>query len=130
MKPFKSNLASVISHLIATLSLTPYLFEDAQRPSHSVAIWLLLQTWLGSMSSSPLRPIRHTSTFIALKVNTALCEAVGAIKAELELKQRQREVDAKKKVAKARLNEADEKIAEIHKRLTTLEKYMKDLFNM
>lgn len=92
----------------------------------------LLLSWLHSMTSSPLRPIRHTATFIALKINSALCEAAASVSKELSIKQRQREAEAKKtgSAAKKRLEDAEEKVKETHERKTKLEEYMQEIFNV
>lgn len=131
LKPFRANLNTVAQQLIATLYLTPHLFEDNQTTNHSQALMPLLMAWLLTMSSSPLRPIRHTATFIALKINTALCQCATTVSKELSLKQRQKEAEAKKggstAAAKKRVKEAEEKVKEVHARKTTLEGYMDDL---
>lgn len=94
----------------------------------------LLLSWLHSMTSSPLRPIRHTATFIALKINSALCEAAASVSKELSIKQRQREAEAKKAgsnaAAKKRLEDAEQKVEETHERKTKLEEYMQEIFNV
>jgi cohesin complex subunit SA-1/2 len=86
------------------------------------------------MASSPLRPIRHTSTYLALKINSALCDVAVDVSKELGLKQRQRETEAKKGkigvAAQKRMKEAEKKITEVHERKTTLEQYMQDIFDM
>lgn len=129
IKPFKPNLATVVQHLVATLALTPHLFEDNQTTKHSQALMPLLMAWLLTMSSSPLRPIRHTATFIALKINTALCDCATTVSKELSLKQRQKEAEAKKggAAAKKRVAEAEEKVKQAHEKKVTLEGYMDDL---
>lgn len=83
------------------------------------------------MSSSALRPLRHTSTFIALKVNSALCEAASVVSKDLSLKQRQREAEAKKttgdaKTRRERVKEAEKKVKEAHEMKTALEDMMGD----
>lgn len=134
MRSFKANLSTVVAHLIATLYLTPLLYEDADSTKHGVPLMPLLLSWLHSMTSSPLRPIRHTATFIALKINSALCEAAAAVSKELSIKQRQREAEAKKAgsnaAAKKRLEDAEQKVKETHERKTRLEEYMQEIFNV
>lgn len=83
------------------------------------------------MSSSALRPLRHTSTFIALKVNSALCEAGSVVSKDLDLKQRQREAEAKKttgdaKTRRERVKEAEKKVKEAHAQKMLLEEMMTD----
>ncbi|KAL1409808.1 cohesin complex subunit [Vanrija albida] len=134
LRSFKTNLSAVISHLVATLFLTPHLFDDAETTKHSLPLVPLLLTWLHSMASSPLRPIRHTATFITLKINSALCDAAATASNELSIKQRQREAEAKKSgsgaAAKKRLKEAEDKVKEAHERKTRLEEYMTEIFDV
>lgn len=131
LKPFKANLSTVIQQLIATLYLTPHLFEDSDTTKHSQALMPLLMAWLLTMSSSPLRPIRHTATFIVLKINTALCDCANTVSKELSLVQRKKEAEAKKggttAAAKKRVKDAENKVKEVHERKTTLEGHMDDL---
>lgn len=86
------------------------------------------------MASSPLRPIRHTATFITLKINSALCDAAATASNELSIKQRQREAEAKKggsgAAGKKRLKEAEDKVKEAHERKTRLEEYMTEIFDV
>lgn len=128
LRPFKSNLSTIIQTLIETLYLTPILFDDADTTKHTVPLMPLLFTWLHSMSSSPLRPIRHTGTFIALKVTSALSQVAATASNELSLKQRQKEAEAKKggstAAAKRRIAEAEEKVKEAHERKARIEEYM------
>ncbi|KAK6359695.1 hypothetical protein TWF696_000837 [Orbilia brochopaga] len=60
--------AELISHLSASGVLTgdPALIEN-------------MQIWITAMSSSPLRPFRHTSTAINLSIMTALCSTMADI---------------------------------------------------
>lgn len=94
----------------------------------------LLLTWLNSMSSSPLRPIRHTSTYISLKIATELCDVAADVSKDLSLKQRQKETEAKKSGAGAafqkRMKDAEMKVKEAHQRKTKLEEIMQDTFSV
>jgi len=86
------------------------------------------------MSSSPLRPIRHTSTYLSLKLNSSLCDVAATVSKELSIKQRQREAEAKKSsigaAAQKRLKEAEARVKEAHKRKTRLEEYMQETFDV
>lgn len=131
LKPFKANLSTVAQQLVATLYLTPHLFEDNETTKHSQALMPLLIAWLLTMASSPLRPIRHTATFIVLKMNTALCDCAITVSKELSLSQRKKEAEVKKggstAAAKKRIAEAEKKVKEVHERKTTIEGHMDDL---
>jgi cohesin complex subunit SA-1/2 len=84
------------------------------------------------MSSSALRPIRHTSTYIALKINTALCDVAAGVSKDLSIKQRQREAEAKKggAAAQKRVKEAEAKVKEAHERKVKLEEYMTEIMDV
>lgn len=86
------------------------------------------------MSSSPLRPIRHTSTYLSLKLNSALCDVAAGVSKDLSLKQRQREAEARKgatgAAARKRLKEAEAKVKDAHEKKTRLEEYMQETFDV
>ena len=82
------------------------------------------------MSSSPLRPVRHTSTYLALKINSALCDVAVDVTKDLGLRQRQKEAEEKKGNLSAvpkKVKDAEKKVREAHERKTTLEDYMKEI---
>ncbi|EIW69874.1 hypothetical protein TREMEDRAFT_68341 [Tremella mesenterica DSM 1558] len=131
---FRNNLNVFITHFIKNLSLTPLLFESPETTSHTSPLINVLLAWLHTMSSSPLRSIRHTSTYITLKINSALCDVAAEVSKDLSLRQRQRETEEKKAgkngVAQRKLKEAEEKVKEAHERKTTLEAFMKEIFDV
>ncbi|WVF68116.1 hypothetical protein IAT40_002879 [Kwoniella sp. CBS 6097] len=134
LRPFKNNLNHFIDLLISALSLTPLLFHTQDTTTHSTPIAPLLSNWLSCMSTSPLRPIRHTSTYILLKVNTALCDVATTVSKDLSLKQRQKEAEIKKggttAAAQKRVKDAEVKVKEAHARKQQLEELMKDVFDV
>lgn len=123
-----------VSHLITTLSLTPILYATPENTKHSSLLTGLILTWLHSMSSSPLRPIRHTSTYITLKINSALCDVAVQVNKDLSLAQRQREHEGKKGGVGAayqkRLKDAEGRVAEQHERKMKLEEFMQETFDV
>lgn len=122
----------MVQHLVASLQLSGLIYEDNESTSHSQAIMPLLLAWLGSMSSSPLRSIRHTSTFVGLKMHSALCDAAAQVSKDLSVKQRQKEAEAKKSgaAAKKRVNDAEDKVKESHAHKVRLEEHMKEIFDV
>ncbi|WVQ85787.1 hypothetical protein IAT38_007954 [Cryptococcus sp. DSM 104549] len=133
-RPFKSNLNEFISHLITSLSLTPILFHTIDTTPHFSLLVPLLLNWLMCMSSSPLRPIRHTSTYITLKINSALCGVAATVSSDLSTKQRQRDAEVKKNgtsaAAQKRLKDAEAKVKEVHERKQRLEELMGEIFDV
>jgi cohesin complex subunit SA-1/2 len=75
------------------------------------------------MATSPLRPIRHTGTYISLKIVTALCDVAADVSKDLSFKQRQKEAEAKKGGKKVK--EAENKVKEVQSRKKKLEEYMR-----
>ncbi|OCF34452.1 cohesin complex subunit SA-1/2 [Kwoniella heveanensis BCC8398] len=134
LRPFKNNLNHFIELLISALSLTPLLFHTDDTTIHSTPLAPLLSNWLSCMSTSPLRPIRHTSTYILLKVNTALCDVAATVSKDLSLKQRQKEAEIKKggttAAAQKRVKDAEVKVKEAHARKQQLEELMKEVFDV
>ena len=133
LKPFKANLDLFISLLIKTMAISDTLYEEAETTTHTLPLISILLTWLNTMSSSPLRPIRHTSTYIALKIVTELCVQAGDISKELNLKQRQKDMEAKKggvgPAFQKKMKEAEAKVKEVHAKKARLEEIMKDSFD-
>ena len=134
LRAFRTNLNIFIPHLIKTLSLTPLLFETAETTSHSAAILPMLLNWLHSMSSSTLRPIRHTSTYLSLKIVSALCDVAGSVSADLSLRQRQRDAEAKKggqgPAAQKKLKELEGKVKEARSKKQALDESLQETFDM
>jgi len=133
LKPFKNNLDLFISLLVRTMAISDTLYEEAETTSHTIPLISILLTWLNTMSSSPLRPIRHTSTYIALKIVTELCVQAGDISKELNLKQRQKDMEAKKggvgPAFQKKMKDAEAKVKEVQGKKERLEEIMRDSFD-
>lgn len=133
-KPFKSNLNEFISHFISSLALTPIMFHTADNTPHSSLLIPLLLNWLMCMSSSTLRPIRHTSTYMTLKINSALCDVAADVSKDLSVKQRQRDAEIRKagatNAAQKRMKAAEDRVKEVQERKQTLEELMQEIFDV
>lgn len=97
-----------------------------------------LQAWVIAMSSSQIRSFRHTATFIALEVETALADVAAAIEKEAQVVARQREGEKKRKAASAangkkaaagKEKEYEAKAAEIKSRRTKMAEFLKDFID-
>ncbi|WVR08439.1 hypothetical protein IAU60_005494 [Kwoniella sp. DSM 27419] len=134
LKPFKSNLNLFLELLIKAISLTPLLFETSENTQHSSPLINLLLNWLNCMSTSPLRPIRHTATYMTLKLNSALCDVAADVSKDLSLKQRQRDAEVKKAgttaAAQKRVKDAEAKVKEAHERKQRCEESMQEVFDV
>ncbi|ORX41194.1 STAG domain-domain-containing protein [Kockovaella imperatae] len=134
LRPFRNNLNNLVHRLIKTLALTPCLYETSTaKGARSAAILPLLLSWLHSMSSSPLRPIRHTSTYITLKMISALAEVASEISQDLSVKQRQRDVEVQKggkgPAALKRVKTLEEKVNEAGTKKAALDAALNDSFD-
>lgn len=90
------------------------------------------------MSSSQIRSIRHTSTFIALEVEAGLCKVAQEVEKEVELTGRMKEGEKKRArtkgatatSSKGKEKELDNKLRECKGRQTKLEEYIKDFIDL
>ncbi|WVQ70491.1 hypothetical protein IAR50_000010 [Cryptococcus sp. DSM 104548] len=133
-KLFKSNLNEFLQRFIDSLALTPIIFHTVDTTPHSSLLLPLLLNWLMCMSSSPLRPIRHTATYITHKMITALCDVAAQVSKDLSVKQRQRDAEVRKAgngaAAQKRVKDAEEKVKEEQGKKATLEAIMNEVFDV
>ncbi|OCF78437.1 cohesin complex subunit SA-1/2 [Kwoniella mangroviensis CBS 8886] len=132
---FRKNLDYFLYNLIESLSLTPILFQGTTEESDHINVLLsLVLNWLNCMSTSPLRPIRHTSTYMLLKINSSMCDVASSVGKDLSLKQRQKEAEIKKggtsNAAQKRLKELEEKVKEVQKRKERLHDMFQEIFDV
>ncbi|EAA31414.3 hypothetical protein GE21DRAFT_7664 [Neurospora crassa] len=71
-RSFRDLLVGFFRSLVDVLHETDALYKDVQ-------ILENISRWVASMSSSTLRPFRHTATTIALAIQTALVKAAGIL---------------------------------------------------
>lgn len=133
-KTFRTNLAIFVPHLIKMLFLTNIPYETDDTTPYSTPLLPLILNWLHTMSSSALRPIRHTSTHIALKICSALCDVAVDVSKDLSLKQRQKDAESKKggatAQAKKKVAGLEEKIKEVMQKKDKLQEYMDEIFDV
>lgn len=131
---FQSSLSSFLHTFIHHVSLSDTLYCSSTARSEPSALMNILQTWLFTLSHSPLRSFRHTGAVIALDVMTGLTEALKEVNEELSVVSRQKESEKKKarsntKDGKERLKELDKKTKHVHWKKSRLEEYLKEFFN-
>lgn len=133
MKPFRNNLNHFLHHLIITLSASPLLYQTPTHTpkgvKHVNPLVHVMLTWLISMSSCHYRPIRHTATYIALKLKSAFCEIAIQVSKGLGVAQRQRDAEAKKAAKSSRLADAEKRVKESHEKKMQLELYMDEVLD-
>ena len=103
---FRSTLCGFFATLISTCHAAGLLYSD-------LALHENIEIWVHTMSSSTLRPFRHTATVIALTIGNTLCTVAADIAENAARTVRQKEGEQKKKsVNKERVKALEAKVAE------------------
>jgi cohesin complex subunit SA-1/2 len=90
-----------------------------------------ISVWLGAMSSTGNRPLRHTSTVASLAITTALAQVAADLVENTAKRVRQSEAEAKKpRVNKARVSAADQEIQEYNQKLEFVRGQLDDWFTV
>lgn len=120
---FRSTLCGFFATLISTCHAAGLLYSD-------LAVLENIEVWVHTMSSSTLRPFRHTATVIALTIGSTLCTVAADIAGNSAKTLRQKEGEQKKKsVNKERVKSLEAKIAEGDRRRTQVLDSMKYLLD-
>ena len=120
---FRSTLSGFFATLIATCHAAGLLYSD-------LAILENIEVWVHTMSSSTLRPFRHTATVIALTIGNTLCTVAAELADNTAQTMRQKEGEQKKKsVNKERVKALAAKITEGERRRVQVLDSMKDLLD-
>ena len=120
---FRSTLTGFFSALIQAAHVSSILYND-------LALIENIQAWVTTMSSSAIRPFRHTATVISLAITSTLCNIANGIADSSAMTMRQMEGEKKKKsVNKGRVAALQAKINEEDKKRETLEGIIKDFFD-
>ena len=109
VKPFKDMLVGFFRHLVTIMHETEVLYTDA-------ALMENIARWVASMSSSTLRPFRHTATTVALGIEAALVDVAKKLDDRISKMTQQVETE------KGRKGKNKEKIAAIQKNLEAANK--------
>ena len=109
--------------LVATIHASSLLYSEP-------ALIENIQVWVTTMSSSAIRPFRHTATVISLAIVSTLCEIALEIAESNAKTLRLLEAEKKKKaVNKARVGALQGKIDEGSQKRETTEGTIKDIFD-
>ena len=120
---FRSTLSGFFATLISSCHAAGLLYSD-------LAILENIEVWVHTMSSSTLRPFRHTATVIALTIGNTLCTIAADIAENAARTMRQKEGEQKKKsVNKERVKALEAKVAEGERRRAQVLDSMKDLLD-
>lgn len=100
-KNFKSNVEEFISQLISIANEKGMLYEDDALFMENLLVWL------GSLSTSQLRPLRYCSTIMLLSMQTSLCHITVKVSSVLQKQQKQLNVETNK------LDSLNEKLSKV-----------------
>ena len=107
---FRSKLCDFFTKLISTCHEAGLLYSD-------LALLENIEVWVHTMSSSTLRPFRHTATVIALTIGNKLCTVAADIAENAARTVRLKEGEQKKKsVNKERVRALEAQVAEGERR--------------
>ncbi|KAI9828797.1 MAG: hypothetical protein M1832_001902 [Thelocarpon impressellum] len=121
--PFRATLLGFFHSLIATIDASSILYSDP-------ALVENIQVWVTTMSSSAIRPFRHTATVISLAMVSSLCEVALEIAEGNAKTLRQIEGEKKKRpVNKGRITSLQQKVDEGAQKGETVEGTIRDIFD-
>ncbi len=120
---FRTTMIGFFETLINTCHASGLLYSDA-------ALYENLDLWVSTMSSSAIRPFRHTATVISLSMGSALCSVANDLAEHAAKTTRQKEGEQKKKnVNKDRVKALETKITEAGTKRTLAIDNVQQLFD-
>ena len=120
---FRSTMTGFFDTLIRTLHASGLLYSE-------VTLYENLELWVSTMSSSTIRPFRHTTTVIALSMGSALCVVANDLAESAAKTTRQKEGEQKKKsVNKERVKTIEAKAADEGRKRTSIIENVQQLFD-
>lgn len=123
MASFRSTMTGFIETFIQTCHANGYLYKD-------LSIIENIEIWVSTMSSSSIRPFRHTATVISLTIGNEMCKVASDIAESnaktLRLKEGEKN---KKSVNKQCVKELDEKIADLDRKYAQTKESMQAIFD-
>lgn len=112
-----------VDALVATTNASSILYDD-------LALIENLQIWVTTMSSSAIRPFRHTATVVSLALVTSLCAIAAKVEENTAKTLRQMDNEKRsKRVNKGRVSALQRTIDQGNKKRETLEGIIKDIFD-
>ena len=122
---FRYIMTNFISTLIATAHASGVLHQDPDLIES-------IQVWVFTMSSSAIRPFRHTATAVSMTIANTICTVVNEIAISIANSMRQRDAEQKrsvKKINKERIAAFQAKISEGQRKKEAAEGWLKDVFD-
>ncbi|KAI9884701.1 MAG: hypothetical protein M1823_003519 [Watsoniomyces obsoletus] len=121
--PFRATLEHFFRGVIEAAHASSTLYKDSTFIEN-------IQLWIATMSSSSIRPFRHTATFILLTIMSALCETAAEMTENLATTSRQLEGEKKKaRRNKERVAALEKKVSEGNDKYESLENVIRDIFD-
>lgn len=119
---FRNTMTDFFHSLISTAHAAGVLYSDE-------GLLESLQVWVTSMSSSAIRPFRHTATVVSLEIGNTLCSLAADIADNVAKTMRQKDSEQKKKnVNKERVAVLQTKVADEQGKKAAAENMLKDIF--
>lgn len=120
---FRSTMTGFFETLISTCHASGLLYSE-------LTLYENLEIWVSTMSSSAIRPFRHTATVISLAMGSALCSVANDLAENAAKTTRQKEGEQKKKsVNKERVRALEAKIADEERRRASIKENVQALFD-
>lgn len=120
---FRSTMTGFFTSLIQNAHAAGLLYSD-------LALIENIEVWVTTMSSSSIRPFRHTATVIILAMQSALCTVYSELAKSNANTMRQKEGEQKKKkVNKQRVADLQKKVAEGERKSGLVDTMLENIFN-
>lgn len=121
---FRSVLTEFFDTLIKSMHASTILYSDS-------ALYENIQQWVDTMSSSSIRPFRHTATFISLTMSNAFCDIAKTLDESIARTRGQLEGEQNKKaVNKARVSNIQQNLQDAEEKLDNVQALLKDEFDV
>ncbi|EPY51704.1 mitotic cohesin complex [Schizosaccharomyces cryophilus OY26] len=119
---FRKKLAQFLTYFVSQLSSRKYLYESS--------IFENIMSWIVAMSSSTMRPIRHTATVFCLIIMSALCEESSEFLSEHAIASKQLTKEEKRaRPNNNRIQELSDSLQTIIKQQDTISEYLSGYFD-
>ena len=121
---FRTILTKFFQTLIATCHRSNLLYSD-------LAIIENIEVWVSTMSSSGMRPFRHTATVISLAIGIELARIAAELTTSLAhtTLQKESETNKKSKQNKKRVSGFDDSLAELERKKAQVEEPLNSIFD-
>ncbi|EPX70546.1 mitotic cohesin complex [Schizosaccharomyces octosporus yFS286] len=120
---FRKKLSQFLAYFVSQLSSKKYLYNDSARFEN-------IMSWIVAMSSSTMRPIRHTATVFCLIIMSALCEESREFLSDHAIASKQLAKEEKRaRPNKNRIQELGDSLQTITKQQDVISEYLNSYFD-